>query len=45
MEAKAIPAEGKAASRSRWTWSTGAETAGMCVEAGIKGMGMRQMAE
>lgn len=41
MEAKAVPAEG----RSRWTWSTGAETAGMCGEAGIKDRGMWQTAE
>lgn len=45
MEAKAVPAEGRAAGRSRWTWSTGVETAGMCGEAGIKGTGMWQMAE
>lgn len=45
MEAKAFPAEGRAVSRSRWTWSTGAETAGMCSEAGIKGTGTWQMAE
>lgn len=45
LEAKAVPAEGRAAGRSRWTWSTGAETAGMCGEAGIKGTGPWQMAE
>ena len=45
MEAKAVPAKGRAASRSRWTWSTGAETAGMCGEAGIMGMGTWQTAE
>lgn len=45
MEAKAVLAEGRAAGRSRWTWSTGAETAGMCGEAGIKGRGMWQTAE
>ena len=45
MEAKAVPAEGRAAGRSRWTWSTGTETAGMCGEAGIKGTGMWQTAE
>lgn len=45
LEAKAVPAEGRAAGRSRWTWSTGAETAGMCGEAGIKGTGTWQMAE
>lgn len=45
MEAKAVPAEGRAAGRSRWTWSTGAETAGMCGEAGIKDRGTWQTAE
>lgn len=45
IQARTVPAEGRAASRSRWTWSTGAETAGMCSEAGIKGVGMWQMAE
>lgn len=45
MEAKAVPAEGRAAGRSRWTWSTGAETAGMCGEARIKDRGTWQTAE
>lgn len=45
MEAKAAPAEGRAGGRSRWTWSTGAETAGMCGEAGIKDRGLWQTAE
>lgn len=45
MEAKAAPAESRAAGRSRWTWSRGAETAVMCGEAGIKGRGMWQTAE
>lgn len=45
MEANAVPDEGRVAGRSRWTWSTGAGTAGMCGEAGIKGRWMWQMAE
>lgn len=45
MEAKAAPAEGRAAGRSRWTRSTGAQTAGMRGEAGIKDRGTWQTAE